>query len=694
MPIIEVDRVSKRFRPRIAGRVLMGRGGFVDMIRERGRRADPLALDNISFEVAEGESLGIIGANGSGKSTLLKIIAGVTVPTTGSVRVHGRVASLLELGAGFHPMLTGRENVYLNAGLLGMRHAQVDEVFEEIVEFSGIREHMDFPVDTYSSGMYVRLAFAVAAHTNPDVFLIDEVLSVGDEEFQRRCRARIAGFMEQGKTIVFVSHDLGIVNTLCNRVVLLGQGRMIERKSTADAINFYLRQVGAEKGLHTFSDGAVEGIFSNGRVSIFYDQKEVTAANGLAFRVLNLGQWHESASADWEVSNRSEKSCTATGRLPRLPASLEWQFSLVEGALTWTLRIVCEREIELDALELGLRFPASYASWYYDDQSGEFPYIAPEDTYVRYALAPELLCEHAGLWSDSDAAHAPPAVGLSVAKARPCFAGSWLNTEYVTGCRLLNLEERLRTSENRFAPGAHDIMTIKLKIGREKGSAGVRIGQTASRSTLENGVITARFDRGRIRLSSRGKQITQSLHVYASLLSGNLWADSLNLRWESLIRDGDRLEVLGASRRSPFRLVWIISLLSDGIGLETWIEALSVIEVQEHHTSIALVPEYSHWKTPFESGEFPSIPPGQGEWKHVNNNYEIGDFIEASGPDLPGIRLESDSERLPLRMTAINTSNSENARVLQALRSPDHGTLHLEPGRHLYFSGALRVLPE
>ena len=228
---------------------MVARRAVVDWIR--GRKVEPvMALRDVSFTVDPGESLGIIGANGSGKSTLLKILAGVTLPTEGHVTVRGRVASLLELGAGFHPMLTGRENVYLNAGLLGMRHAQVDEVFDRIVAFSGIGDFMDQPVDTYLSGMYVRIAFAVAAHVNPDIFLVDEVLSVGDEAFQRKCRVKIGELREQGKTIVFVSHDLGSVNSVCDRVVLLNRGQMISRGSPKETIDFYLRQIGHASGVH------------------------------------------------------------------------------------------------------------------------------------------------------------------------------------------------------------------------------------------------------------------------------------------------------------------------------------------------------------------------------------------------------------------------------------------------------------
>ncbi|HNY86115.1 MAG TPA: ABC transporter ATP-binding protein, partial [Candidatus Hydrogenedentes bacterium] len=277
MAAIEVQHVSKSFPARRGARDLRGRGGLRDWIL--GRKSETFeALKDITFSVEQGETLGIIGRNGSGKSTLLSILAGVTLPSGGSVTVRGRIASLLELGAGFHPILTGRENIYLNAGLLGMRHAQTDAVYDEIVRFSGIGDFIDQPVETYSSGMYVRIGFSVAVHANPDIFLVDEVLSVGDEEFQRQCRRKIGELREQGKTIVFVSHDLGIVNTLCERVVLLSGGRMLDRGSTQKTINYYLRQVGAEKGIHNFSGGETEVTLCEGRVSVYHRGEELSAS--------------------------------------------------------------------------------------------------------------------------------------------------------------------------------------------------------------------------------------------------------------------------------------------------------------------------------------------------------------------------------------------------------------------------------
>ena len=227
MAVIEVHHVSKRFRGRRGGKALLGRGGVADLLRGR-YRTDFTALSDIDFEVDAGESLGLIGANGSGKSTLLKILAGVTVPTDGDVIVRGRVASLLELGTGFHPMLTGRENIYVNAAILGMRKAEVKRKFDAIVDFAEIGDFLDVPVKNYSSGMYVRLAFAVAAHLEPEILVVDEVLAVGDMSFQRKCLGKMDEVSKEGRTVLFVSHNMQAVTRLCDRCILLHHGSILE----------------------------------------------------------------------------------------------------------------------------------------------------------------------------------------------------------------------------------------------------------------------------------------------------------------------------------------------------------------------------------------------------------------------------------------------------------------------------------
>jgi lipopolysaccharide transport system ATP-binding protein len=200
------------------------------------------ALDKVSFEVKEGEVLGIIGRNGAGKSTLLKILSQVTTPTSGEIKIKGRIASLLEVGTGFHPELTGRENVFLNGAILGMTKAEIRKKFDEIVAFSGIEEFIDTPVKRYSSGMYVRLAFAVAAHLEPEILILDEVLAVGDAEFQKKCLGKMGEVAKGGRTVLFVSHNMTAVQSLCRRALLLVGGRLTADDAVGPVVTSYLRE--------------------------------------------------------------------------------------------------------------------------------------------------------------------------------------------------------------------------------------------------------------------------------------------------------------------------------------------------------------------------------------------------------------------------------------------------------------------
>jgi len=211
------------------------------------------ALKDISFDVAEGQVLGIVGRNGAGKSTLLKILSRVTDPTEGTVAVRGRVGSLLEVGTGFHPELTGRENIYMNGAILGMKRAEIDKKFDEMVEFSEVAQFIDTPVKRYSSGMYLRLAFAVAAHLEPEILVVDEVLAVGDAEFQRKCLGKMGDVAQQGRTVLFVSHNMAAILRLTQEAIVLKKGQLIKRAPTPEAVDFYLSSGQAETGEHIWT---------------------------------------------------------------------------------------------------------------------------------------------------------------------------------------------------------------------------------------------------------------------------------------------------------------------------------------------------------------------------------------------------------------------------------------------------------
>ncbi len=243
------------------------------------------ALKDVSFEIKQGEVVGVIGANGAGKSTLLKILSQITEPTEGYADIYGRIGSLLEVGTGFHPDLTGRENVYLNGAILGMRKNEIARKFDEIVEFAAIDKFIDTPIRHYSSGMYVRLAFAVAAHLEPEILIIDEVLAVGDIEFQKRCLGKMEDVASTGRTVVFVSHNMGLVQSLCQRGIFLREGRVVTDAIVGDAVRDYLHSFGQSLDLRL-----ADRTDRTGEGEILFTDLEILNPDGINTRTLISGQ--------------------------------------------------------------------------------------------------------------------------------------------------------------------------------------------------------------------------------------------------------------------------------------------------------------------------------------------------------------------------------------------------------------------
>jgi lipopolysaccharide transport system ATP-binding protein len=264
-PVITVEHLSKYYR---LGQMKSAQSSLLSLKNLFGGRRghdpsrDLWALKDVSFEVPAGQVMGVVGRNGAGKSTLLKILSRITDPTEGRAVVHGRVGSLLEVGTGFHPELTGRENVFLNGSILGMSAGEIRRKFDEIIDFSEIGNFIDTPVKRYSSGMFTRLAFAVAANLDPEILIIDEVLSVGDAAFQKKCLVKIRNLMKSGRTVLFVSHNIGSVSELCSSAILLHKGRILTAGTTTEVIEQYARLIAKESATDAadFADYDAAGV--------------------------------------------------------------------------------------------------------------------------------------------------------------------------------------------------------------------------------------------------------------------------------------------------------------------------------------------------------------------------------------------------------------------------------------------------
>ena len=301
---LRVENLSKLYRiggPQARYKTL--RESLVDMAAAPARRLRRLgqpspesetiwALKHVSFDVKKGEIVGIIGRNGSGKTTLLKVLSRITEPTAGFAEIHGRVGSLLEVGTGFHPELTGRENIYLNGAILGMKRAEIDGKFDEIVAFSEIERFLDTPVKRYSSGMYVRLAFSVAAHLEPEILLVDEVLAVGDAAFQKKCLGKMGDVAYEGRTVLFVSHNMAAIEGLCRKAFILDRGRLTTTGDPHDVVEAYLASLPAHA-----SEPLSRRVDRQGNGRLRFTEIMLRSANSVSSDVVQCGE-------EWEITVR------------------------------------------------------------------------------------------------------------------------------------------------------------------------------------------------------------------------------------------------------------------------------------------------------------------------------------------------------------------------------------------------------
>jgi len=691
MSVLTLRDVGKKYRLRRETGMLTKE--LLLRLLRRHKAEEFWALKGISLDVEAGESLGIIGPNGSGKSTLLKLIAGVTSPTEGEISLQGRVSSLLELGAGFHPYLTGRENVYLNGAILGIRREEIDRNFDKIVDFSGIHRFIDTPVKDYSSGMYVRLAFSVAIHSDPDIFLVDEVLAVGDEEFQRKCRAKIRELRDSGKTIVFVSHDLNIVNELCDRVILLQGGEIAQKGSPEDTVNFYLQSLGAEEGMALLRAGPLELIFNNGKVALFKDGHMLTRGNGAYSGICSRGMWYDSTGAQWNIESRSEKELVATGTFTRIPISQTWRIKVEDPALVhWDLEMENRPGAEASRRTVSLMLSPEYTTWFTEDKSGEFPRIEVDDTTWVPVLSRDKLVRIMGVSAGENQSLVPSVCFETEQRVRDA-ALHIFNSDYGLNARVLQVLEARPEDEQRLEPRKELVVSARITVGDSGGRIRERLSKARRERTIESDSLVALFAGGRIRLSWQGIELTKNMCAFASIQSGDLWDDSVQGYWQVQRVSEFELRASGTMRRLPAMQVWIVRQLEDGtLEWRISLEVKETFEAQEVDVSIMLVPEYDEWLTSHETGIFPPITPEVKEWTHLASAFKASSFIEARCANqecsLPPVRLSFAEPRVA---AAVNTRPEEMARVIQCLRPYSRGSGIFQPGHYEVFCGTIAV---
>ncbi|MCX6750322.1 MAG: ATP-binding cassette domain-containing protein [Candidatus Pacearchaeota archaeon] len=359
MSAIEFNNVWEKYR--------------IKFIRERKVIWEEVwVLEDVNFRVDKGEVLGIIGENGAGKTTLLKLIAGMLIPDRGKINVQGRVSTLMELGAGFNPEFTGRENILINARIYGLDEENLQRRIDKIIEFAELGRFIDAPIKYYSQGMYTRLAFALAIYVEPDILLIDDILAVGDEEAQQKCVNKVFELKRAGKTIIIVSHDMTMIAKLCNRVILLEKGKVIREGLPQKIIQHYLESVGDKKGIAVLAKDKLRTVFNNGKINISYEDNLLTKSMGgyVSFFIPSSNIWFPSFNLSWQIKTLSSGEIIAEGKTSDGIVSQIWALQLEDIQLKWQVEI---KEDAAKEAHIDLFLVPQYKEWLTLKKNNVFP---------------------------------------------------------------------------------------------------------------------------------------------------------------------------------------------------------------------------------------------------------------------------------------------------------------------------------
>lgn len=564
------------------------------------------ALEDVSFNVDKGEVLGVIGQNGAGKTTLLKLIAGVLLPDKGKVAIFGKVSILMELGAGFNPEFTGRENITLNARMYGVEESALDVQLEKIIAFADIGSFTDAPVKYYSQGMYMRLAFALAIFVEPDILLIDDILAVGDEEAQQKCLKKIFELKQSGKTIILVSHDMNMVNKLCDRVILFERGRIFRKGPASTVIPYYLETAGDKKGVAVLEKDKLKVIFNNGRINIGYDDNLITKGAGLffSFMLSEANLWSSSSDLSWQVKSFLDNEIIAEGRNWEGILFLIWKMQVQESRLQWEIDI---KDNAIKNAHINLFLVSDYKEWESLEKNGEFPLFA-----------------HKFNWKDLDFGnHQDNIVGL---RPNPESNNSpfltleiqdedcqfkLFNTGYEQDARVVQFSLFKNNSSAAGIKFFSQSEMFKEHIRKEKQKLFLKQQEEGSllvsSRTISGGPLRLFADlvNKSLRLYFKDKEITKLQGLHGGFYTSQRWFNSSDARWGITKVSEEELILVLSYEPIILSQTWTLNFKKQNcLEIRIGIEANKQLLISNQSVKLELQDEYKNWATAYESGDF------------------------------------------------------------------------------------------
>ena len=564
------------------------------------------ALKDINFEVKKGETLGIIGENGSGKSTALKLIAGMLKPDRGEVTTKGRVSGLLELGAGFELEMTGRENIYAIGALYGLSKEQLDSKFEDIAEFAGIGRFINALVRNYSSGMFVRLAFALAIHVEPEILLIDDVLAVGDEFFQRKCIKRVFELKEQGKTIIFVTHDMNMLRRLCQRAIFLKDGRIVKDGPVDKVIPLYTQVIGFKSGVGVLDKEPLGVVFNNGKLFLNWHDKPLAVSSGLytAFRIDD--KWYNSVQADWSVTKEKEGALVARGTLHQLGITQIWRLDLGSGyEINLNIEIEAQEGFEIQEGYTNLMLTNEYKEWFTVLETGKFPAVSEHDQHWSHLLDTDSTRRCIGVKTDPSDKNLV-SLALEQSRSTRCGFSQIYTTDYFTNCRVL--QYRQVGLQNYSGEQGSKSVYFSGKVVLGIPDTGNYLNKLEDEFILGSEDLKIQFDRGQVVLIWKGLKLTKSKNINTCLYAKGRRFFSSSASWELKKAGKDKFIVQGSWLDLPIIQIWEIGIIDQtSFSLKISMQVLKEIDIPEQYLQLECSENYEYYYSGYGEGKFPEV---------------------------------------------------------------------------------------
>ena len=641
------------------------------------------ALKGINFEVEKGETLGIIGENGAGKSTILKLIAGMLTPDRGKIKVSGRVSGLLELGAGFQSELTGKENVYLSASLFGLNQAEIEKRYDDIIGFAGIGKFINAPVKYYSQGMFVRLAFAIAIHVDPEVLLIDDTLAVGDEYFQRKCIKKIFELKEQGKTIIFVTHDMGMLSRLCRRAIFIKEGRIVKDDTVDTVIPLYTQMIGTREGVGILEKKHLNLVFNNGRLFINWQDKLLTPNSGAYTTFIIANKWYNSLQADWEVKRDGENKLIATGKFYQLALTQVWNLELTDDyEIKWDIEMESEEPLEIQEGYTNVMLTNEYTDWFTNLEKGEFPLIDYKDKSWQAFLYGNIFRNCIGVKVNKTVNGKIPSLTLERSNNTSLTYAQVLNTDYLTNCRVL--QYKALGFQNYSATQASRFIYFSGKIILDIPNIDDYLKHRDEEFILSNGKLRLIFDNGRTILCWNGINLTKANHIGTNIYANGRWFYSDTAHWEIKKEKKNKLIAKGTWRNLPVVQIWEIEIVEEIILLKISLEVNKETDIDEQHVRFICSEDYKYWFSDYGAGKFPDdfLEVEMDILQRCISYGTIG--IQSQNNQLPPISLKF-TEELSNFAKIFNTDFYNKARMLRIDKVESENNLRFLAGKYPCF---------